>query len=61
MRHVVTVILAILAAVWSPARAPAQEAYKVGAIFSITGPGSPLCLVQVAGWLPWRVAEDAST
>ncbi len=43
MRRIVTLALAaLLALAWSPGLAPAQEAYKVGAIFSITGPGSSL-------------------
>lgn len=35
-------ILAVLFLPWLPGVASSQEPYKVGAIFSITGPGSSL-------------------
>jgi branched-chain amino acid transport system substrate-binding protein len=39
-----TIVLALVALLmtWTPAPAAAQDAYRVGAIFSITGPGSSL-------------------
>ena len=42
MQIIVAFSLSLLALFWSPAAAQAQEAYKIGAIFSITGPGSSL-------------------
>ncbi|HEU4440115.1 MAG TPA: ABC transporter substrate-binding protein, partial [Methylomirabilota bacterium] len=42
MRTLVAGILALLACVWPLAPATAEEPYKIGAIFSITGPGSSL-------------------
>lgn len=42
MRVFVTVLLTLLLAGGSAGPAPAQEPYKIGAIFSITGPGSSL-------------------
>jgi branched-chain amino acid transport system substrate-binding protein len=38
----IVLALAALLLTWSPAPAAAQDAYRVGAIFSITGPGSSL-------------------
>ncbi len=40
MRTIVTLVLA--AVLLLPGQAPAQDAYKIGAIFSISGPGSSL-------------------
>jgi branched-chain amino acid transport system substrate-binding protein len=40
MSHAIALVLTLLVAFAAPA--PAQEAYKLGAIFSITGPGSSL-------------------
>ena len=42
MQIIVLLSLSVLALAWGPAAAMAQETYKVGAIFSITGPGSSL-------------------
>jgi branched-chain amino acid transport system substrate-binding protein len=42
MPLIVALSLSLLALVWGPGAVQAQEAYKVGAIFSITGPGSSL-------------------
>jgi branched-chain amino acid transport system substrate-binding protein len=42
MQTIVLLSLSLLALFWGPATAQAQEAYKIGAIFSITGPGSSL-------------------
>jgi len=42
MQIIVALALALWALSFAPAAAEAQEAYKVGAIFSITGPGSSL-------------------
>jgi len=42
MRTMVALVLSLWALVSAPAAVSAQEAYKVGAIFSITGPGSSL-------------------
>ena len=42
MQIIVAFSLLLLALFWGPAAAQAQEAYKIGAIFSITGPGSSL-------------------
>jgi len=42
MRIIVTLVLMAWTLAWGPAPAAAQEAYKIGAIFSITGPGSSL-------------------
>jgi branched-chain amino acid transport system substrate-binding protein len=42
MRLIIAVILALSAFVWSPGSGGAQEPYKIGALFSITGPGSSL-------------------
>jgi len=41
-RMIVAVILALVATAWGPIPGRAQEPYKIGAIFSITGPGSSL-------------------
>ena len=40
--HLRTLLLALLALLWPLAPAAAQEPYRIGAIFSITGPGSSL-------------------
>jgi branched-chain amino acid transport system substrate-binding protein len=42
MQIIVALALSLLALVWGSAVATAQEAYRIGAIFSITGPGSSL-------------------
>lgn len=42
MRVITSLALSLLALSWWPASAPAQEPYRIGAIFSITGPGSSL-------------------
>jgi branched-chain amino acid transport system substrate-binding protein len=42
MQIIVALSLSLLALFWGPAAAKAQEAYKIGAVFSITGPGSSL-------------------
>ena len=42
MRMIVAVFLALSAFAWPLASGEAQEPYKIGAIFSITGPGSSL-------------------
>ena len=42
MRMIAAMILALSSFVWPLAPARAQEPYKIGAIFSITGPGSSL-------------------
>jgi len=42
MRLITSLALSLLALSWWPASAPAQEPYRIGAIFSITGPGSSL-------------------
>ena len=42
MRVMTSLALSLLALSWWPASAPAQEPYRIGAIFSITGPGSSL-------------------
>ena len=42
MRALTAIGLSLLALAWGAAPAAAQEPYKVGAIFSITGPGSSL-------------------
>ena len=42
MHIIVTLVLTAWALALGPAPAAAQEAYKIGAIFSITGPGSSL-------------------
>ena len=42
MRTIVAMILALSALAWPLASGEAQEPYKIGAIFSITGPGSSL-------------------
>jgi len=42
MRVITSLALSLLALTWWPASAPAQEPYRIGAIFSITGPGSSL-------------------
>jgi branched-chain amino acid transport system substrate-binding protein len=42
MQIIVLLSLSILALFWGSTSATAQEAYKIGAIFSITGPGSSL-------------------
>jgi branched-chain amino acid transport system substrate-binding protein len=42
MPIIVLVLISLLALVWGPATVLGQEAYKIGAIFSITGPGSSL-------------------
>jgi branched-chain amino acid transport system substrate-binding protein len=42
MRVIVSLALSLLALSWWPGAAGAQEAYRIGAIFSITGPGSSL-------------------
>ncbi len=42
MRAMLALLLSTLALTWGNAAAQAQDAYKVGAIFSITGPGSSL-------------------
>ncbi len=42
MRIIVAVAVALWAAAWSPAAGQTQEPYKIGAVFSITGPGSSL-------------------
>jgi branched-chain amino acid transport system substrate-binding protein len=42
MPLIVALSLSLLALVWGPGSVLAQEAYKIGAIFSITGPGSSL-------------------
>jgi branched-chain amino acid transport system substrate-binding protein len=42
MRLIIAVILALSAFAWSPGSVGAQEPYKIGALFSITGPGSSL-------------------
>lgn len=42
MRVIASLAFSLLALSWWPASAPAQEPYRVGAIFSITGPGSSL-------------------
>jgi branched-chain amino acid transport system substrate-binding protein len=40
--QIVALSLSLLALFWGPVAAEAQEAYTIGAIFSITGPGSSL-------------------
>jgi len=42
MRAMLALLLSTLALTWGTPAAQAQDAYKVGAIFSITGPGSSL-------------------
>ena len=42
IRTILTLALTAWGLVWGPVVAGAQDAYKVGAIFSITGPGSSL-------------------
>jgi branched-chain amino acid transport system substrate-binding protein len=42
IRMILTLALAAWGLAWGPVVAGAQDAYKVGAIFSITGPGSSL-------------------
>jgi len=42
MRTMLALLLSTLALTWASPAAQAQDAYKVGAIFSITGPGSSL-------------------
>jgi branched-chain amino acid transport system substrate-binding protein len=42
MRTLLTLVLAAGSIFWTVGPAAAQEAYKIGAIFSITGPGSSL-------------------
>ena len=42
MRAMLALLLSALALMWGSPAAQAQDAYKVGAIFSITGPGSSL-------------------
>jgi len=42
MRVITSLALSLLALSSWPASAPAQEPYRIGAIFSITGPGSSL-------------------
>jgi branched-chain amino acid transport system substrate-binding protein len=42
MRMIATLLLSVWALALGPAAAAAQEVYKVGAIFSVTGPGSSL-------------------
>lgn len=42
MRAMLALLLSTLALTWGNAAAQAQDAFKVGAIFSITGPGSSL-------------------
>lgn len=42
MHVLIALMAALLALAWNPSPVPAQEAYKIGAIFSITGPGSSL-------------------
>jgi branched-chain amino acid transport system substrate-binding protein len=42
MHVILAIILSVLALGWGVPNATAQEVYKVGAIFSITGPGSSL-------------------
>jgi branched-chain amino acid transport system substrate-binding protein len=42
MHAMLALAIAALLLTWSPAPAAAQDAYRVGAIFSITGPGSSL-------------------
>ncbi len=42
MRVITSLALSLLALSWWPASAPAQEPYRIGAVFSITGPGSSL-------------------
>jgi branched-chain amino acid transport system substrate-binding protein len=42
MHVILAIILSVLALGWGVPTAYAQEAYKVGAVFSITGPGSSL-------------------
>src|SRR3990172_12917354 len=42
MRAILALLLSPLALTWGSPAAQAQDAYKVGAIFSITGPGSSL-------------------
>lgn len=42
MRAMLALLLSTLALTWGSPAAQAQDAYKVGAIFSITGPGSSL-------------------
>jgi branched-chain amino acid transport system substrate-binding protein len=42
MHTMLALAIAALLLTWSPAPAAAQDAYRVGAIFSITGPGSSL-------------------
>ncbi len=42
MSHAIALVLTVLLALAAPASALAQEAYRLGAIFSITGPGSSL-------------------
>jgi branched-chain amino acid transport system substrate-binding protein len=46
MHVILAIILSVLALGWGVPTATAQEAYKVGAIFSITGPGSSLGLPE---------------
>jgi branched-chain amino acid transport system substrate-binding protein len=42
MRTLLALLLAACSLLWTAGPAAAQEAYKIGAIFSITGPGSSL-------------------
>jgi branched-chain amino acid transport system substrate-binding protein len=42
MHVILAIILSVLALGWGVPTATAQEAYKIGAVFSITGPGSSL-------------------
>jgi branched-chain amino acid transport system substrate-binding protein len=42
MRAMLTLLLSALAFLWGSPAAQAQDAYKIGAVFSITGPGSSL-------------------
>ena len=42
MRKLIALLLIAWAFTWAPPAADAQEAYKIGAIFSITGPASSL-------------------
>jgi branched-chain amino acid transport system substrate-binding protein len=42
MRQIIALALSLLALSWAPLAADAQDSYKIGAIFSITGPGSSL-------------------
>jgi branched-chain amino acid transport system substrate-binding protein len=42
MRAMLALLLSTLALLWGSPAAQAQDAYKIGAVFSITGPGSSL-------------------